>query len=122
MKIINQKAGTLSDVEVYWLLQDKVRGRNPTPFEYHALKHLEMTVHEKLRTDRTAVQRFLEAMDRVVPDKLTKSERMAMLNHQPRALPELFLLVDVAKLSERERTELLQETNAVLGRSPYLCD
>ncbi|TRY76002.1 hypothetical protein DNTS_010904 [Danionella cerebrum] len=118
----------LSNYEVYQLLTDlkekrKQMGRNKysagqenlNTIMYETLKYLSSTpcVRQKPET----VTEFLTAM---LPHKLTKAEKLQLLNHRPQTAVEIQLLVEESeeRLTEEQIDELIQKVADILPGDP----
>lgn len=126
MEIVNEKAALLSNYEVYAVLKELQASsehksnlkkhaphhkKNLATIAYETTKYLEKTpcVHQ----DADCIERFLRAVD---PFKLTKAEKLHLLNHRPSTAVEIQLLIEESeeRLSEDEIDKLLDIVASVL--------
>ncbi|KAM6986988.1 DNA-directed RNA polymerase III subunit RPC9 [Aplochiton taeniatus] len=119
----------LSNYEVFQLLTDLKEQRkdvirknkhsagqqNLNTIMYETLKHLSKTPCS--RQSPEIVQDFLTTMK---PHKLTKAEKLQLLNHRPQTAVEIQLMVEESeeRLSEEQIEELIQKVTAVLPGDP----
>ena len=122
MEVKNECAATLSNYEVYSLLNDIQNGKNgqkkPNKFLtnlaticFSTLKHLEKTPC-KDQSDET-VAKFLQALQ---PYNLTKAEKLQLLNHRPATAVEIQLIIEESeeRLTEEQTEEIIQLMNQLL--------
>ena len=127
MEVKNECAATLSNYEVYSLLNDIQNGRNgqkkPNKFLtnlaticFSTLKHLEKTPC-KDQSEET-VAKFLEALQ---PYNLTKAEKLQLLNHRPATAVEIQLIIEESeeRLTEEQTEEIIELVSRTLpGEEP----
>ncbi|CAH1775489.1 unnamed protein product [Owenia fusiformis] len=126
MDIVKENAGMLSNMEVYTLLTELQAGQNgqkkPNKFQqnlatisYEAVKYLENTPCKDQTTE--IVANFMKAL---APFKLTKAEKLQLLNHRPTSAVEIQLLVEESeeRLTEAQIEQLLDVIVEHLGSDP----
>ncbi|XP_008331392.1 DNA-directed RNA polymerase III subunit RPC9 [Cynoglossus semilaevis] len=128
MEVKNANAAMLSNYEVFKLLTDMKEQRkesgksknsagqqNLNTIMYETLKHLSNTPCS--RQNEEVVKVFLTTM---VPHKLTKAEKLQLLNHRPQTAVEIQLMVEESeeRLSEEQIEELIQTVADVLPGDP----
>ncbi|CAL1573161.1 unnamed protein product [Knipowitschia caucasica] len=128
MEVKNANAAMLSNFEIFKLLTDlkeqrKESGKNKhsigqqnlNTIMYETLKYLSQTPCSRQSPD--IVKEFLTTM---MPHKLTKAEKLQILNHRPQTAVEIQLLVEESeeRLSEEQIEELIQTIAEVLPGDP----
>ncbi|XP_067678739.1 DNA-directed RNA polymerase III subunit RPC9-like [Haliotis asinina] len=114
MEVINESKSMLSNFEVLSLLTDIQTGKgqrkpnkhqqNLATITYEAVKYLEGTPC-KLQ-DAESIQKF---MDAIKPFKLTRAEKLQLLNHRPSTAVEIQIMIEESeeRLTEDQIYELL---------------
>ncbi|XP_029303338.1 DNA-directed RNA polymerase III subunit RPC9 isoform X1 [Cottoperca gobio] len=128
MEVKNANAAMLSNYEVFKLLtdlkeqrKDSGKSKNSTGQQnlntimYETLKYLSKTPCS--RQNPEIVKEFLTTM---MPHKLTKAEKLQLLNHRPQTAVEIQLMVEESeeRLSEEQIEELIHTVAAVLPGDP----
>jgi len=102
MEVVDENVATLSNAEVYQLLEDEKliehRITNVATVAYEAIKYLEKTPCKQ--QDRDIIQNFMQALE---PYGFTKAEKLQLLNLRPTSIVEMQLIVE--ELDERLKTE-----------------
>ncbi|XP_057677227.1 DNA-directed RNA polymerase III subunit RPC9 isoform X1 [Corythoichthys intestinalis] len=128
MEVKNANAAMLSNYEVFRLLTDlkeqkKDSGKskhsagqqNLNTIMYETLKYLSKTPCS--RQGPEMVQAFLSTM---MHHKLTKAEKLQLLNHRPQTAVEMQLMVEESeeRFSEEQIDELIQTISQLLPGDP----
>ncbi|XP_077597053.1 DNA-directed RNA polymerase III subunit RPC9 [Stigmatopora nigra] len=128
MEVKNANAAMLSNYEVFRLLTDlkeqkKDSGKskhsagqqNLNTIMYETLKYLSKTPSSRQRPEM--VQAFLSTMR---DHKLTKAEKLQLLNHRPQTAVEMQLMVEESeeRFSEEQIEELIQTISQLLPGDP----
>lgn len=102
MEVVNENVATLSNSEVYHLLENEKliehKNTNVATIAYETIKHLEKT--PCLYQDNKIVQDFMRALK---PYDFTKAEKLQLLNLRPTSIVEMQLIIE--ELDERLKTE-----------------
>ncbi|XP_071479407.1 DNA-directed RNA polymerase III subunit RPC9-like [Diadema antillarum] len=118
MEIINESAAMLSNYEVFSLLSDlqaesarkgkksiSKKQQNLATISYETIKYLEKTPCHLQSAE--VLEAFLKA---VAPYKLTKAEKLQLLNHRPTTTVEIMAMIEECeeRLTEEQMEELIQ--------------
>uniref|UniRef100_A0A672HF55 DNA-directed RNA polymerase III subunit RPC9 n=1 Tax=Salarias fasciatus TaxID=181472 RepID=A0A672HF55_SALFA len=128
MEVKNANAAMLSNYEVFQLLTDLKEQRKESGRNKHSVgqQNLNTIMYETLkylskapcsRQSPEIVKNFLTTM---MPHKLTKAEKLQLLNHRPQSAVEIQLMVEESeeRLSEEQIEELIQTVAGVLPGDP----
>ena len=122
MEVIDSNLSVLSNFEVLTLLKDIQAGQNDqskpnrnqqnlATITYEASKYLEKTPCQYQTSE--IVQKFMLAL---TPFKLTKAEKLQLLNNRPTTAVEIQLLIEESeeRLTEEQIDGLLEVINSTL--------
>ena len=102
MEVVNENVATLSNAEVFQLLEDEKliehRITNVATVAYETIKHLERTPCK--HQDNETIEKFMKAL---APYDFTKAEKLQLLNLRPTSIVEVQLIIE--ELDERLKTE-----------------
>ena len=102
MEVVNENVATLSNAEVFQLLEDEKliehRITNVATIAYETIKHLEKTPCK--HQDGETIENFMKAL---APYDFTKAEKLQLLNLRPTSVVEVQLIIE--ELDERLKTE-----------------
>ncbi|XP_061818929.1 DNA-directed RNA polymerase III subunit RPC9 [Nerophis lumbriciformis] len=128
MEVKNANAAMLSNYEVFKLLTDLKEQRKDGSRSKHSMGHqnLNTIMYETLkylsqlpcsRQSPEMVKEFLSSMKH---QKLTKAEKLQLMNHRPQTAVEMQLMVEESeeRLSEEQIEELIQTISELLPGDP----
>lgn len=131
MEVIDENAATLSNYEVFTLLNDIRNGqqgqKKPSKHQQHlatitysTLKYLEKT--PCVNQTPGIIAAFMKALE---PFGLTKAEKLQLLNHRPSSAVEIQLIVEESeeRLTEEQIDQLLDiVTNLLPSQEDQECE
>ena len=102
MEVVNENVATLSNSEVYQLLENEKliehRITNVATVAYETIKYLEKTPCKHQSNE--IIVNFMKALE---PYDFTKAEKLQLLNLRPTSIVEMQLVIE--ELDERLKTE-----------------
>ncbi|ORY94684.1 HRDC-like protein [Syncephalastrum racemosum] len=127
MKIKNPRSAMLSNFEVLQVLteqQDKQKAEqtdDPNANVAGNLRTVQFEVTEYLKDtpcstqDPQQIEAFLESME---PYKLTRAEKLQLLNLRPRSVVEIYIIVEECeeRFTEEEVEQILNNISSILPR------
>lgn len=127
MEVLNEKAAMLSNYEVFQLLQEtenQTKGGNSKKRQakhlvnlsticYEARKHLEKTPCKSQSPE--IIEDFLKAME---PFKLTKAEKLQLLNLRPTTPVEIQLIIEDSEERLKTDQEIEELLNVIATKLP----
>ncbi|KAM4546131.1 DNA-directed RNA polymerase III subunit RPC9 isoform 1-T1 [Odontesthes bonariensis] len=124
----NANAAMLSNYEVFKLLTDLKEQKKDSGKSKHSAgqQNLNTIMYETLKSlsktpcSRQSPEIVKEFITTMMPHKLTKAEKLQLLNHRPQTAVEIQLMVEESeeRLSEEQIEELIQSVAAVLPGDP----
>ncbi|XP_074528381.1 DNA-directed RNA polymerase III subunit RPC9 [Halichoeres trimaculatus] len=128
MEVKNSSAAMLSNYEVFKLLTDLKEQRKDSGKNKHSVgqQNLNTIMYETLKylsktpCSRQSPEIVKEFLNTMMPHKLTKAEKLMILNHRPQTAVEMQLLVEESeeRLSEEQIEELIQIVSEALPGDP----
>ncbi|XP_054611993.1 DNA-directed RNA polymerase III subunit RPC9 [Dunckerocampus dactyliophorus] len=128
MEVKNANAAMLSNYEVFKLLTDLKEHRKDSSKNKHSIgqQNLNTIMYETLkylsktpcsRQSPEIVKEFLSTMKH---QKLTKAEKLQLMNHRPQTAVEMQLMVEESeeRLSEEQIDNLIQTISELLPGNP----
>ena len=116
MEVVNKSKALLSNTEVLSLLEDIQSGKNGCKSPNNQQQNLATICYETVKyLEKTPCRQqnpevVKEFMRKVAPFKLTKAEKLQVLNHRPTTAVEIQLLIEESeeRLTEEQTECLLQ--------------
>ncbi|XP_028322760.1 DNA-directed RNA polymerase III subunit RPC9 isoform X1 [Gouania willdenowi] len=128
MEVKNASAAMLSNYEVFKLLTDLKEQRKDSGKSKHSIgqQNLNTIMYETLKylskapCSRQSPEIIKEFLTTMMPHKLTKAEKLQLLNQRPQSAVEIQLMVEESeeRLSEEQIEELIQTVGRVLPADP----
>ncbi|XP_004076203.1 DNA-directed RNA polymerase III subunit RPC9 [Oryzias latipes] len=128
MEVKNANAAMLSNYEVFKLLTDLKEQRKDAGKSKHSLgqQDLNTIMYETLKylsktpCSRQSPEIVREFLTTMMPQKLTKAEKLQLLNQRPQSAVEIQLMVEESeeRLTEEQIEELIQTVAGVLPGDP----
>uniref|UniRef100_A0A3P9L6X8 DNA-directed RNA polymerase III subunit RPC9 n=2 Tax=Oryzias latipes TaxID=8090 RepID=A0A3P9L6X8_ORYLA len=128
MEVKNANAAMLSNYEVFKLLTDLKEQRKDAGKSKHSLgqQDLNTIMYETLKylsktpCSRQSPEIVREFLTTMMPQKLTKAEKLQLLNQRPQSAVEIQLMVEESeeRLTEEQIEELIQTLAGVLPGDP----
>uniref|UniRef100_A0A3B3ZR81 DNA-directed RNA polymerase III subunit RPC9 n=1 Tax=Periophthalmus magnuspinnatus TaxID=409849 RepID=A0A3B3ZR81_9GOBI len=124
----NANAAMLSNYEIFKLLTDLKEQRKDSGKNKHSAgqQNLNTIMYETLKylskspCSRQSPEIVKEFLTTMMPHKLTKAEKLQLLNHRPQTAVEIQLMVEESeeRLSEEQIEDLIQTISEILPGDP----